>query len=228
MLESRLLFWWVLMSQCSVCGQEYGLTHSCAGVAPLITADETAPPPKLRFAPLYYLDEAFKIMTWDDVAVRRASRDNNSLLYGFLILAIGTAIPFGFLVQKSFQLGYPVPWSLMAPRYAQTLAYTLAWIILQVGLSHQLAKLFFDAKGSYLGVMRACMLGQLFRCLIIVPVGGGALVGLGGIAVLMIVFEEVDGIDRMKAFGLAATIGVAFWVASIWWVTGGNHPGIPH
>jgi len=35
----------------------------------------------------------------------------------------------------------------------------------------------------------------------------GALVGLGGIAVLMIVFEEVDGIDRMKAFGLAATIG---------------------
>jgi len=119
------------MSQCSVCGQEYGLTHSCAGIAPLITADETAPPPKLRFAPLYYLDEAFKIMTWDDVAVRRASRDNNSLLYGFLILAIGTAIPFGFLVQKSFQLGYPVPWSLMAPRYAQTLAYTLAWIILQ-------------------------------------------------------------------------------------------------
>jgi hypothetical protein len=32
-------------------------------------------------------------------------------------------------------------------------------------------------------------------------VGGGALAGLGGIAVLMIVFEEVDEIERMKAFG---------------------------
>jgi len=216
------------MSQCSVCGQEYGLTHNCAGIAPLVAAEETAPPPKVRFAPLYYLDEAFKIMIWDDAAVRRASRDNNSLLYGLLILAVGTAIPFGFLAQRSVQLGYPIPWGLMATRYPQTLAYTLAWIILQVGLSHQLAKLFFDARGSYLGVMRAYMLGQLFRCLQIVPVWGGALAGLGGIAVLMIVFEEVDGVERMKAFGLAATIGVAFWVASIWWVTGGNHPAIPH
>lgn len=55
--------------------------------------------------------------------------------------------------------------------------------------------------------MRACLLGQLFRCLVLVPVGGDALVGLGGIAVLMIVFEEVDEIERMKAFGLAAAIG---------------------
>jgi|SRR5882672_5660835 len=215
------------MNKCAVCGLDYGLTHSCVGIAPQVSADETAPPPKLRFAPLYYLDEAFKIMTWDDAAVRRASRDNNSLLYGFLILAIAAAIPFRFVVEKSIHLGYPIPWSLMASRYAQTLAITLAWVVLQVGLTHQLARLFFDAKGTYLGVMRACLLGQLFRCLDLVPVGGGALVGLGGIAVLMIVFEEVDEIERMKAFGLAAAIGVVFWVASIWWVTGGNHPVLP-
>jgi hypothetical protein len=228
MLEFRLPFWQVPMSHCSVCGQEYGLTHNCAGIAPLTTADEAAPPPNLRFAPLYYLDEAFKIMSWDDAAVRRASHDNNSLLYGFLILAVGTVIPFGFLAQRSMQLGYPIPWALMATHYPQTLAYTLAWIILQVGLSHYLAKLFFDAKGSYLGVMRAYMLGQLFRCLIIVPVAGNILAGLGGIAVLMIVFEEVDGIERMKAFGLAATIGVAFWIGSIWWMTSGGRPTILH
>jgi hypothetical protein len=50
------------------------------------------------------------------------------------------------------------------------------------------------------------------------------LVGIGGIAVLMMVFEEVDGIERMKAFGLAATIGVVFWIASIWWMTSGGRP----
>ena len=32
----------------------------------------------------------------------------------------------------------------------------------------------------------------------------------------MLVFEEVDGIERMKAFGLAASIGVIFWFASMW------------
>jgi hypothetical protein len=58
-------------------------------------------------------------------------------------------------------------------------------------------------------------------------VGRGALAGLGGTAVLMIVFEEVDEIERMTPFGLAAATGVVFWVASIWWVTGGNHPVPP-
>ena len=67
MLEFRLPFWQVPMSHCSVCGQEYGLTHNCAGIAPLTTADET-----------------------------------------------------------SMQLGYPIPWALMATDYPQTLAYTLA------------------------------------------------------------------------------------------------------
>ena len=152
------------MSKCDVCGLDYGLTHSCTGIPPLVTANETAPAPNLRFAPLYYLDEAFKIMTWDDAAIRRASKDNNSLLYGFLLVAIATVIPFVFLVQSDLRLGYALPWNLLVTRYAQTLAYSLAWIILQIALSHLLAKLLFGAKGSYLGVMRAYMLGQLFRC----------------------------------------------------------------
>jgi hypothetical protein len=63
---------------------------------------------------------------------------------------------------------------------------------------------------------------------IIAPVAGNILAGLGGIAVLMIVFEEVDGIERMKAFGLAATIGVAFWIGSIGWMTSGGRPKILH
>jgi len=37
----------------------------------------------------------------------------------------------------------------------------------------------------------------------------------------MMVFEEVDEIDRMKAFGLAAAIGICFWIASIWLATSG-------
>jgi len=39
--------------QCTVCGQDYGLTHTCAGIAPMTTAEEMAPPPGLRFAPLH-------------------------------------------------------------------------------------------------------------------------------------------------------------------------------
>ena len=78
--------------QCAVCGQEYGVTHTCAGIAPMTTPEETAPPPGLRFAPVHYFREAIKISCWDDAAVRRAARDNNSLLYGFLILAITSVL----------------------------------------------------------------------------------------------------------------------------------------
>jgi hypothetical protein len=64
----------------------------------------------------------------------------------------------------------------------------------------------------------------MFRWLIIIPIVGGLLVGLGGIAVLMMAFEEVDEIDRMKAFGLATVIGVTFSVAAIWLTTSGPRP----
>jgi len=33
----------VLMNKCAVCGLDYGLPHSCAGIAPQVSADETAP-----------------------------------------------------------------------------------------------------------------------------------------------------------------------------------------
>jgi hypothetical protein len=189
-----------------------------------VTPEETAPPPPLRFAPTYYFTEAFKILTWDDAAVRRASRDNNSLIYGFLIIAIGTALQFVPILLRSLQLNYPIPLNLLMTRYAWVLVYSLVWIIAQIGLSHVLARIFFDAKGSYLSLMRAYLLGQMYRWLIFIPVIGGMLIGLGGIAVLMMVFEEVDEIERMKAFGLAATIGIIFWIASVWALTTGPRP----
>jgi hypothetical protein len=40
----------------------------------------------------------------------------------------------------------------------------------------------------------------------------------------MMVFGGVDEIERMKAFGLAAAIGITFWIASIWVATSGPHP----
>jgi hypothetical protein len=202
--------------QCALCGQDCGVTHSCAGIAPVVPAHEVGPSPALRFDPLHYFSEAFRILCWDDAAVRRASRDNNSILYGFVILLVSPAFILIPLTLQNVGLGYATPWDLIAWRWLQTVGFTLAWMVAQIGLSHLLAKMFFEAKGAFVAILRACMLGQLFRWLIIVPFVGGLLTGLGGIALLMLVFEEVDGVERMKAFGLAMAVGILFWIGTLW------------
>jgi hypothetical protein len=210
--------------KCEVCGLKYGLSHNCTGISPLVTPDEIAPAPGLRVAPLHYLEESFKILFWNDAAVQRAAKDNNSLVYGLLILAVGTTAPFQFTLLQSWTSGHPVRWNFIGMHFVQTLEYSLAFIVLQIGLSHALAKALFQAKGSYIELIRAYMLGQMFRCCVVIPIVGGMLVGIGGVAALMMVFEEVDGIERMKAFGLAATIGILFWIASVWITTNGPRP----
>lgn len=207
--------------KCEVCGLEYGLSHNCTGIAPLVTPEETAPAPGLRLAPFYYLEQSFRILTWDDAAVRRAAKDNNSLLYGFFILALGNTGPFVLLLLRNWGLGYSTPWNLVGIAYGRTLAFSLLWIIAQIWLAHVLAKLLFEAKGSYIALMRVYLLGQMYTWLIVIPIIGGM---LAGIAVLMMAFEEVDGIERMKAFGLAVAIGITFWIGSIWLLTSGPWP----
>lgn len=210
------------MRKCAVCGLHYGFTHACSGVASRALAEDSGPPPALQFAPVHYLNEAVKIFSWDDAVIRRLSKDNNCFVYGFIFLAIGVAIPFGTKIGGSLQLGHSVLWSHMAIRYVETLAYTTVWTLIVVGLSHGLAKLFLEAQGTYLGVLRPFALGQLCRCLIIFR--GEALVRIALTALLMVVFEEVDGIDRMKAFCLAAAIGVGLWAATYWYANSNLAP----
>jgi hypothetical protein len=49
------------------------------------------------------------------------------------------------------------------------------------------------------GIYRAMLLGSIVTCLFPIPVVGPLIAGLWMIAILMRVFEEVDGIERMKA-----------------------------
>jgi hypothetical protein len=79
--------------QCPVCGMNYGVSHDCSGVAPILPAEEAAAVPE-GIAPIYYLRLAFNIARWDDVAIRRASRDPNALLYGVVFSMISAATIF--------------------------------------------------------------------------------------------------------------------------------------
>jgi hypothetical protein len=182
-----------------------------------MTLEEVAPPPS-EFAPFYYIRMAFNIVRWDDLAIRRASRDPNALVYGAALSAMSaatiflmTALPHmltreGKAPEAIFLgllLGLVFVW-----------AYMGLIAVIQIGLCHAIAKVFLDAKGTLVGVMRPLFLGWFVNVLILIPIVGLYAAGIAWTAVLMLVFEEVDGIERMQAFLISAGINAVFLALS--------------
>lgn len=178
-----------------------------------MTPEEAAPPPP-GIAPGYYLRLAFKIATWDDVTIRRAARDPDSIFYGAVFSAISAAIIF---------LGTSLPGMLAKPGmngdklfWGVLLGLVFMWVTMgilvfvQLGLCHLIAKSFFGATGTFVGVMRPLLLGWFVNVLVIIPVVGTLAAAIAWTAVLMMVFEEADGIERLQAFLISAGVNVAF------------------
>jgi len=72
--------------------------------------------------------------------------------------------------------------------------------LIQLGLCHLIARGFFGGTGTFMGIMRPLLLGWFVNALILIPVVGLVAAGIAWSAVLMLVFEEVDGIGRVQAF----------------------------
>src|SRR5215472_5394524 len=198
--------------RCAVCGLEYGLSHNCSGIAPLQTAEDIAPPPS-GFAPVYYLRLGFNIARWDDLSIHRASRDANALFYGLAVWAVSVLIILLRTAIPAFErLERPVTVLLAGLLIGVVfmLAYMGVIVVIQLGLCHLIAKWFFGATGTFAGVMRPLLLAWFVNCLVLIPFLGMLAAAIAWTAVLMMVFEEVDGIGRLQAFGISAGINVCF------------------
>jgi len=204
---------------CNVCGLEYGLSHSCPG--PLSAAGQDILSAGLQ-APTngglkYYLGEALKIVRWDDMAVRRNAKDPRATLYAMLIwlasmfiVVLGTSLA---ALSRVLPRNNPI-----AVAIGAVVGLTFGLIVMglitfvQLGLCHLIAKWIFGATGKFTELMRPLLLGWFVNCLILIPVAGTLLAAIGWTAVLMIVFEEVDGIGRLQAFGISAGINICFYI----------------
>ena len=112
----------------------------------------------------------------------------------------------------------PVPVQAFAILVGLGFALVLMGIItfIQYGLSHLIAKGFFGATGTLVPIMRPLLLAWGYvNALTLIPVVGLGVAGIAGAAVVMLVFEEVDGIRRMQAFLIAWGIGICIFVLEI-------------
>jgi len=200
------------MVRCPVCGKTYGVTHSCPG------APEThaALPPKWQaptgFAPTYYFRQALAVARLDDGAIVAASRDRNAMLYGAIIWLIPQLLGFGLRLWHAAPRAGTVHWLSLLLDFLALVLVLGVLLLAQYGLVHLLARRLFGARGTYVRVLRALLLGAIVTWLALVPYIGVIVAGLWSVAVMMVVFEDVDEIERMQAFGLSLVVGIAFWV----------------
>ncbi len=208
--------------KCDVCGLEYGLSHNCPG--PLSPAAQALATAELQ-VPIgaglgYYLGQAMKIVRWDDVAIRRNAKDPKATAFGLvlwaasilLILGVTTAPILSRLVPKVNPVAQVIG---IIAGLATGFVILAVITFVQLGLCHLIAKWFFGATGKFVEVIRPLLLGWFVNCLTVIPVAGMLLAAIGWTAVLMMVFEEVDEIGRLQAFGISAGINICFFALQV-------------
>ncbi len=201
--------------KCEVCGQDFGVAHNCAGIAAAAEVSDVPAPPQ-GFALFHYLQEAFRIATWDDAAIRRTMNDPNAILYGVLIYAFAVAM----------QLATPVARFLLAGRFehAMIVAASLAILIIaaaavdlvRIAVCHALSKWFVAGSGKFTQLLGPLLLGSIVYTLVLIPFIGPLAAGIAWVCVFAMVFQEVHGIEALTAFLFSAAVGVVFFVIQIY------------
>jgi hypothetical protein len=146
----------------------------------------------------------------DDDAVVAASHDKHALLYGATIWIIGQLLALTGSIWAGGGGPARLSWSVLLFTVEFLIVLGALLLLAQYGICHLLARWWFGARGTYVGVLRPLLLGSVVMWLAVIPYIGLIIAALWSIAVMMIVFENVDGIGRLRAFGLSAVIGLFF------------------
>ena len=202
--------------QCSVCGQDYGLTHNCPGVLAAVEMPELATP--TGFALVYYLRQGWEIATWNDLAVRQASRDPRALYYGIGFFVIGALLQTVVALALAAKPNNSLFWVIALVSLPIVIVLETAYQLARLWVCHALTRALLGGKGTFLAVLRPLAVSSFLLWPIIIPFVGPLVAGLWwGIGVPLNVFEEIHGVERMKT--LALLIGINFVIIALLWAT---------
>ncbi len=200
--------------RCEVCGQEYGLTHNCPGPIAAATEARAAalePPPPLQLAPILYFKKGLAIARWDELAIQRASRDNNALLHGALFYLVGVLLIFALQVFRALNRGTSLSILGVILGAVTVAVFGFVWQLAYFGACNFLVKKLLGGTGTFLGILRPMLLSSFVLWLAVIPfLGLIAAGGWWGIAILLWVFEEVHQVERLKTLAILVALNVLF------------------
>jgi hypothetical protein len=191
--------------QCNVCGLEYGMSHNCPGPITSTGAPSAIP----EGAGLgYYLEKAWRIVRWDEVAIREVMDDRRALPYGVLIWTVSNTLPMLVL------FGLVVSGPRLLILLSLLLVYAAAYSLVHIGICHLIAKYFCAGNGKFMQILRPLLLASLVYILLAIPIAGTFVAAIVWVAAMMTVFQEVHGMEPLTAFLISAAVGVALRVGA--------------
>lgn len=158
--------------------------------------------------PLRCLREAIRIARLDDHAIVRMSKDRTALLCGACVLAAGGLLGYisELLFSRRTAENGPDTFDVILGAPFVVIVTLLASAI-NIAVIHGLAKLVFGATGSYVSLVRVLWLGSIVTWLAIIPAIGGIVAGVWSLLILLVTFENVDGVERLQALMLVVVFG---------------------
>jgi len=208
--------------KCQVCGQEYGVAHQCAGVAPAPDVSDVPAPPK-GFALGHYLGEALRIATWNDDAIRRTMNDPDAILYGVIVYGVAVSMLLADPILRFIVAGRYEHAIIVASSLALALIGAAVLDFLKLGICHLLSKWFSGGSGKFTQLLGPLLLGSVVYSLCLIPIVGGFAAAIAWLAVFVMVFQEVHGLEHLTAFLYSASVGVVFFLIQLYALPARHH-----
>lgn len=176
------------------------------------------------FALGHYLREAWRIITWDDDAIRRVMDDGRALRYGAAFWIVSNAIPLLIFNYFGPTKGHAPLFGKLGLQLTAGLVSGAVFGMTQLGMVHLVAIFFCAGDGKFIQVLRPLSLASIIFMLEAVPAIAGLALGgiswatltligyvigsIAWVAVMVMVFDVVDSMDQLTAF--VSSIGAVF------------------
>ena len=70
-----------------------------------------------------------------------------------------------------------------------------------------MGKLLLGATGSYVSLLRVLWLASVVTWLAVIPVVGAIVAGIWFLLIMLVTFENIDGLERLQALVLVVAVG---------------------
>ncbi|HLZ13603.1 MAG TPA: hypothetical protein VKP58_13535 [Candidatus Acidoferrum sp.] len=149
--------------------------------------------------------------------------DPNAILYGVIVYGAAVSLLLADPILRFIAAGRYEHAIIVASSLALALIGAAVLDFLKLAICHLLSKWFSGGSGKFTQLLGPLLLGSVVYSLCLIPIVGGFAAAMAWIAVFVMVFQEVHGLEHLTSFLYSATVGVVFFLIQLYALPARNH-----